>query len=828
MAKQTKDQYLNVTVNEYKTIEKIGKGKIGVVYKAQHTEIKEDFRACKIIIEGNLKDGYERELKKNALLKRHPNVVQYHNRASGYDHEHRLFACVFFDYIPGVNLKEYIAEHSEKIDMAFIENLLETILRVLHTCTAKKIQHGDLHEGNILIEYPDSDFLNDKEKIWVSDFGYGGSHNKLKPKDDFKQLFSISSALLGKLADADMNPRDKVMYYKMKEFLKKLTDVDHTQGGYVGVPEKLIDELKSLKYAAEIESAAASSGEEIKGIADYLYAEALGYRNDDWKDLFVPEFLAAQDLLNKSITVLTGARGCGKTMTFRRLTAFMDVVIGEPAKVAGAGQFVGFYLNSRDILEAFPWLPTKINKNAEQQIIHFFHLAWLNEALKTLSRCEIVKSNNYDWLDGFLTDVFAKKYYTLPVGADILAHARAFVETEKEICRLANLGRSGGYNKWPLARLDFIDILQRVLKTHVSWIGKKSIYLFLDDYTVPTIQREMQRILNIIIFKRRSDVFFKISTESSNSLERKSTNSKPLEVFHDFHLIDLANVSLHQEGKDKRRLLEKIFQPRIERHPLLKGKNYSLTDVLGKTSMNNNQVAGQMRETPNKNFYYHGIRSFIGMWASDIRTMIQIFSEIIREANGDLKIEKLPISNKIQNKCFKSAGGEFMDYMESVSNPLLMEGKVGAKKEKIKYGSHLKDVVEAFVNVSRFELTKGKLVKNEGRFNPKQAFRLEILDNFNLPDNVLAYYEGLIRWHIFLQDWRGKSVRSMITPRLYLNRVLIPISQLTFSLHDNIQISNMEFVKLLEKPRDFLKYWKDKRKKAEKPKTTSQRDLWEK
>lgn len=710
--------------------------------------------------------------------------------------------------------------------MAFIENLLETILSVLHLCAAKGIPHGDLHEGNILIEYPDSDFLNDKERIWVSDFGYGGSHNKLKPKDDFKQLFSITSALLGTLNDTDMNPRDKVMYYKMKEFLKKLTDVDHTQGEFVGVPEKLIGELKSLKYAAGIESAAASSGEEIKGIADYLYAEALGYRNDDWKDLFVPEFLAAQDLLNKNITVLTGARGCGKTMTFRRLTAFMDAVIGEPAKVPGSGQFVGFYLNSRDILEAFPWLPAEINECAEQQIIHYFHLAWLNEVLKTLSRCEIDKSNNYDWLDSFLMGVFAEKYHPLPFGADILAHARAFVETEKEICRLADLGHSGGYNKWPLARLDFIDTLQSVLKTHVSWIGKRSIYLFLDDYTVPTIQREMQRILNIIIFKRRSDVFFKISTESSNSLERECTNGKPLEVFHDFQLIDLANVSLHQEGKDKSRLLEKIFIPRIERHTLLKGKGLSLTDILGKMSMSNNKLAKQMRGTPNKKFHYHGIQAFIGMWASDIRTMIQIFSGILNEANSELKKGTLPVSNIVQDRCFKSAGGEFLGYMESVSNPLLMEKKAGAKKEKIKYGPHLKDVVEAFVNVSRFELTKGKLVKNEDRFNPKQAFRLEILDNFNLPDNVLEYYEGLIRWHIFLQDWRGKSVRSMITPRLYLNRVLIPISQLTFSSHDNIQISNMEFAKLLERPKDFFEYWKDKRKKAEKPKITLQRSLW--
>ena len=127
------------------------------------------------------------------------------------------------------------------------------------------------------------------------------------------------------------------------------------------------------------------------------------------------------------------------------------------------------------------------------------------------------------------------------------------------------------------------------------------------------------------------------------------------------------------------------------------------------------------------------------------------------------------------------------------------------------YGSHLKDIVEAFVKVSRYELTEGKLVSNQGRKNPRQAFRLEIINHFDLPPEAEKYYEGLIRWHIFLQDWRGKSIRGMITPRLYLNRALIPYCKLTFSSHDNIHLTNAEFIMLLKKPKDFFKYWKKKR-----------------
>lgn len=109
-------------------------------------------------------------------------------------------------------------------------------------------------------------------------------------------------------------------------------------------------------------------------------------------------------------------------------------------------------------------------------------------------------------------------------------------------------------------------------------------------------------------------------------------------------------------------------------------------------------------------------------------------------------------------------------------------------------------------------------MKNQGKSNPKQAFRIEIIDKFELPDNAMDFYRGLVRWHIFLQDWRGKSVRGMITPRLYLNRVLLPFANLTFSSHDNIQLTNKEFIRLLVTPEHCLNEWQEKRKKKRKKK----------
>ena len=821
------DPYLGCQpLPNYYLDEKVGQGKIGSVYKAVRRD-PQDILACKVIPEGKLKKGWERELEKVVQLRTIQGVVQYHQHGPGLDKRNRPFVWILWDYIPGINLKQYTEKFPWPLDIAFVENISKTMLYVLHACRTVNIQHGDLHEGNILISDPDLRLPGRPRTIWISDFGYGGSHNELEPKDDYRQFFSITLNLLRKLEPSNLNARDRILRKKMEDFLtKKVLEVDPTQGHYVGDPDALLREFSRLSSEAERESAAASKGEEIREPGDYLWAEALGYRVDEWKNLFVPEFLGAEDLLSRNISVLTGARGCGKTMTFRRLTAFMDKVIGEPSGVRGSDQFTGFYLNCRELVEAFPWLPRRLNRKMEEQIIHYFHLGWLGEICKTLAIEQHDRTEAYGWLDDLLSDAFPNRYHSLPKGADVLAHARAFLEDEKERCRLTNLGSQGGFSAWPLAKIDFLDVLQTQLESHVPWVEQKPFYFFLDDYTIPIVPRNVQRILNPIIFKRRSKLFFKVSTEAANSFEREGVRGKPLELHQDFELIDLATESLHQEHKTKLNLLDKIFRPRIDRHPLFKGKSLGLKEVLGKKTLSNNKLAFQMRDAAQKGrrqrVLYHGADDFVGMWASDIRIMIQMFIDMLRNSNGSLREGDLPIKPEIQDECYRTTGGEFLIFTESVRDPAFWEKGPSSTKPGERYGTHLRDIVEVFVNVSRYELTSGPLVKNQGKLNPKQAFRVEIIDKFDLEESAAGFYEGLVRWHIFLQDWRGKSVRGMITPRLYLNRVLIPFCYLTFSSHDNIHLSNEEFMQLVRYPKEFFVYWKNKRKKETK---TAQKQL---
>ena len=126
------------------------------------------------------------------------------------------------------------------------------------------------------------------------------------------------------------------------------------------------------------------------------------------------------------------------------------------------------------------------------------------------------------------------------------------------------------------------------------------------------------------------------------------------------------------------------------------------------------------------------------------------------------------------------------------------------------WGEHLVKIAETFKEMCLHEL-RTRDGGRKGRNEPKQAFRIELVDECSLEGIGKELYDDLIRYGIFLRDVRGKSIRGAIIPRLYLRRLLIPFCTLTFSKIDNISLNASAFDYLLNAPEDFLENWKKNR-----------------
>ena len=286
-----------------------------------------------------------------------------------------------------------------------------------------------------------------------------------------------------------------------------------------------------------------------------------------------------------------------------------------------------------------------------------------------------------------------------------------------------------------------------------------------------------------------------------------------------------------QKDAEVQDIITSIFKKRINRSKHFKEFDLSLDDFLGKKNVNNNERAKMIRENDAQTLYF-GVKDFCSIWSSDIRELIKIFANMISKQGENSILEKhtqkfteecLPIiSTDVQDSSFREAGGRFIDSLPTAVNP---SRKAILNSMNKTYGQHLYDIVIAFQEMAYHDL-KNKNSKNQNNNPPKQARKIELTSaNGELSDEAKNYYMGLIRYGVFVQDHRAKSVRGTVSTRLYLRSLLIPYCRITFSKRDCITLEWNDFGKLLTEPNEFKKVYK--RRKKEIKKTNNQISLFD-
>lgn len=830
------DSFIGKIIRGYKIKEPIGKGFYGKVYRGERKNYGN--RAIKFVPEEMVlkKPTWEQEITKVVKLEHTEGVVRYHDHGfkeiSG-----KRYLYIMWDYIQGETLKSIIDD--KKVTIQMIVDIIERTLGVFHACNESNIQHGDFHSGNIIIENPDPRNINvNHRRVFITDFGYGIiSPNVVSEEimDDYKGFARIIQECISSIDMHTLEREDRKKYSVLKnQFPKLLYEDNKTEGEYVRNPSLLLRELYTLFNITD------NAQKRQKSVGDYLVAEYLGDRYDDWKSLYSPVFLAKNDLFDRNICVLTGIRGCGKTTVFMRVSYDLKNKLGN-ANVPGEDGFIGFYLNARTIAEAFPWLPSEKYDDARKQVINYFNLKWTIQILEWLrSEADNYKDLDYSWVCSFFKTYLKDCSFTSTSNIGIINTVISGCESALFSCKLGDRYRPD--LPWAFSDYDYLEIFIKTISNNCFFAKEKDFYLFFDDYSSPMINECTQKILNWIIFRRTSSIFFKVSTESIESFIKLGPNDKHLEENNDYKLIDLGIKSILNKDVNKD-IISDIFNRRIERSDIFAKYNTNLDELLGNNNIRNTERARTIKESEIKNLYY-GTGVFYDIWSSDIRELIKIFSSMVstQDEAEDIKkrIEDVRLNNvntpdnpviqqKIQDKMFRFAGGSYLNLLKTVMNPCNNHGhKAETKKEDNSetYGEHLFKISSALQQILNYEL-KNKTSKNQKQSPPKLARRIEISDGSifgRLNPAAECYFSGLVRYGFFVHDPRGKSVRGSVATRLYLRSMLIPFFNITFSRRDSISLTCDEFGELLLKPDNFVNKYKNKGDKSEQQKLTD--DEW--
>jgi serine/threonine protein kinase len=792
-----------------------GSGRRGHVYKAIMDDSRE--RALKFVPIGKLRHCWDQECVKAHQLEDQPNTVRFHDLFL----YKQVYAVMVFDWVEGVDLKEKILKR--ELSIGDVWHILENLIFFRRDCLSKNQRHGDLHPGNIILHKPKMGRPREYE-VKITDFGIGYTGAVLEPKDDNVQIGLIASEMLQSITREHLSREDRIMYSELCSggALKKLRERSPVEWGNEKV--LLNDVLQELSECQKRTSASQVKLPQSTRFGDYLAGEQLGDRWEEWQELFVPNFPGYEDIVSRNNTVLTGTRGCGKTVVFRRLSKLLSFRV-SPVDEKAAGALVGVYLNMNDIADAFAFSRKQLlTEDFAMRVIQFFHLSLLGEIARIAAvarekaepaSCQVHDSANR-WLFEFVTDLIANGQLYFGPGSEMGAIITLIEEAKDEV-RISEKP-IGNLNE--LAQLDWLKRFVPKLQSKMPWIGNNPLFFFLDDYSLPRVDNNVQKVLNSAIFQRSDSFFFKVSTESPSTLFREDYSGKTLDEPHDFELTDLGSVTIDLPDKERESFLDEVFRRRLEREHRFKGK--TLGDMLGcfgkswaalareiRRELSDEKEGSPLEKTPHSGVLYHGRDIFVNMWSGDTRQMVKIAQNILDQLP---KVEdpKLPISRKLQDKVFRNTGGEFLHLLKVCTrtdrgSPISLPPNIRS------WGEHLVKVAEAFKEVALYELRNregGRKDRNE----PKQAFRVEIVDEFDLDGIEKELYEDLVRYGVFLRDDRGKSIRGAIIPRLYLRRLLIPYCTLTFSKIDNIAVKASDFRKLLLKPSDFAVAWKKNRR----------------
>lgn len=807
-------------INGYLVDRYLGHGKIGVVYHAVKENIGRE-SACKIIPERTLKAGWDDELKKLVKLEGIEQVVQYQEHCSAIlsgPQKKLPFVCIFYQFVKGKDLRKYVEAHPDAITLQFIENMAVQVLNVFQALKATQISHGDLHEGNIMVTDPDERLVDSSPRIKVTDFGVGGSNNRIEPQDDYFQLSLICSKLIRKYIDPSLlegEGRFFCSHFKADLLGKQLVESDPTVGDFVRNPRLLLENINHIHEQYKwLEKRGPAR---LRRPFEYLSCEQIGDSFKLLHDLYSKKFPSYVDLTGRTNTVLTGPRGCGKTTIFRNLSLKAQLLSGAESS-KGPYSYIGIYYHCNDLVFAFPYKLPNLEEPVQRIVTHYFNLAILFEILDTLvvaEQCGLaIPSEALIELQGFLRG-WLLHYEIPPKGTSILRHLQTIVGEEKQNFRGWIDQHGMAVPPRSLMAQDFLKNLCNLLRNCIPWMKEIPFYFFLDDYSMPKISDKLQAVLNSFTFIRYSELFFKVSTESLLTLYPYDASGKMLDESREFgEVIELGQYFLHASHEEKLRFLTEVVNNRLSLAEEFKWTERDITKILCSNPYPSyNELARTIRS--GKHVTYCSWDTIVDLCSGDIADILRLVRDIFSLA--ELSSETRQISCETQDKAMREAGQKLLNKMAAVPDT----------------GSELAKIAQAFGKIASYYL-RTRDSKNVKTQPPLQAFRIEVREtpDFTVDEKQVRFgkplydvakakkhLQDLQRYGVFIRDVRGKSLRGEITPRLYLRRLLIPAFLLTPSKRDSVSLEKDEFIIFLTDPKKFERYMQRKspRRRAKSP-----------
>lgn len=790
------------TIKGYTIEEILGEGSTSVTFKA----IKEKTRRPVVlkIIKPGILDRIDISQRIKEISPLGDDYLVVPSDYGDFSYQDIQLKFIEMEYVQGKTLNEFFENkiHFEK--EPFITHFIQEVGGVLSKIESKGRQHGDLHSNNIMViedtihkgiyHFKVIDFIGVNFKEQFKEYEYSD-------RDYFRKNFSM---IVDHILILSGESEERTLGGKLLQIYNKILKNEYPS--FKEIIEDISKEYVPKERKVEIEKPFHIFRFEQYDISDPV-----------WLQVFEPDQETYEKLKSFNPIIISGPRGCGKTIYLKSLS-FIPDLIEKIKKEDDLKPLADKYIKYKEIFGIF--FPcrqaefkvlsdryVKFTPKTELFIKHIFILKIIRKTLALIGRGYVksILKGTFVYEDIMS---FVAKYLSRPFGlmgnGNELSQLSEIIENEETEC-LNLLGQEEKYP--PFGKLlnenKLIEFFDMVNKS-VSELQNARFYIIFDDVSDPNMSFEAQRILNSIARTTNSKYCFKISTEKYG-YDFSDMEGKILQSPHDFDYIDLATFGKEERdryGERMKNYLERVVNTQLitARYP----KNKKITEYLDELPYSHEELIKLLSELSKKEERYKEAKKLLekvkyGGWdiicqlsSGSVRVTLQICERIFKEC-GENKLAQLKTDTQakididIQHRAITKFSREEYSNLINIKD----------------IGKHLFDIVRNFGGVSRYYLTRDITVE-EGRKDERIA--IERGDNKELDPKAEEILRILLRYSIFTDTGLCFSRTHIgLVQKFTLHKKFCPALRISFREREHLRLSKEQLELLLLEPNEFAK-----------------------